>query len=118
MVEQLTGLEDLKAWLIDKGFRAFKKPFMPNDIDKCNWYACRDTALPCRECETNDGKPVQLVVMPYQFDSHASVEMDLTGEYNSVWYQLKAYGLPVSEFQARLDELEKSLVSSWNVLGA
>lgn len=77
------------------------------------WYACIKTKIPSRECESNKGKAQQLVIYPHQI---GGAEVQVTGEYNCVWYSLKAYSLTFDEAINRLNEIEESLIGAWNAL--
>jgi hypothetical protein len=115
------GCDELRAWLIADGFRVADDVFSRDN--GCNWYAYRRSAIPARECECNDGKPMQIVVRPFRFE-HAqavggaweSAEVDVTGEAGDVWYALKGYGLKPTDLMARLPEIEAALIAAWNAL--
>jgi len=117
---EMVGCDDLRAWLIENGFRC-EVDYLKECL-KTNWYAYRRTKLPARECECNDGKSMQLVVKPFAlnngFTTHESVEVSLRGEYGGIWYDLKAYSIDVQTFKARMDEIESNLVNAWNALNA
>jgi hypothetical protein len=115
------GCDELRAWLIANGFRVADDVFSRDN--GCNWYAYRRSAIPARECECNDGKPMQIVVRPFRLE-HAqavggaweSAEVDVTGEAGDVWYALKGYGLKPADLMARLPEIEAALIAAWNAL--
>lgn len=117
---EYTGCDDLREWLVSQGFTICTDHIHINR--GCNWYACRKTTLEARECETNEGKPMQLVANPYQVWDHQlgqywrSVEVDVTGEAGGVWYTLKAYSLRPKELRERLPEIERRLIAAWNAL--
>lgn len=116
------GLDDLREWLLAQGFHVSQDMIRDNG---CNWYAYRRSALPARECECNAGKPAQIVVRPHLFH-HASaptpsgawesVEVDVTGEANGIWWKLAAYSLKPDELRERLPEIELALVAAWNAI--
>lgn len=112
-------LTKLKDWLAEQGFQHYLNHLGSRD-NRANWYSCRKTNIECRECETNDGKRMQIVVNPHSYiihgDIHESVEINVTGEAGGVWYQLNAYSLSVDEVHTRLDEIERNLIAAWNAL--
>jgi len=118
---QLTGCDDLREWLIANGFKVAHDSL--NKDNNCNWYAYRRSAITARECEHNDGKPMQIVVRPFMYTHHSmmhgewkSAEIDVTGEAGGVWFKLSAYGLKHDELHARLGDIERSLIAAWNAL--
>lgn len=121
MQTDLYGCDELREWLIGQGFKCAIDSLGRDK--ECNWYAYRRSELQARECECNDGKPMQLVVRPYKF-SHPSApdgawesaEVDVTGEAGGLWYQLKAYSLKHDELRTRFGDIERSLIAAWNGL--
>jgi len=118
---KLTGSDDLREWLTSQGFRTWQDG-LAHSGNACNWYATRKTHLQARECEGNKGKPVHILVKPYEFtfrggDAASSVEVDVTGEANGIWYKLQAYSLSHDDLRGRLDEIESSLIAAWNAVG-
>jgi hypothetical protein len=119
-VTNFKGRDDLREWLIVQGFKVSLDSITRDN--GCNWYAYRRSAIPARECECNDGKPMQIVVRPYLFlpsggrSEHRSTEVDVTGEAGGVWFKLSAYSLRDGELQARLPDIEASLIAAWNAL--
>jgi hypothetical protein len=118
---KLTGSDDLREWLTSQGFRTWQDG-LAHSGNACNWYATRKTHLQVRECEGNKGKLVQILVKPYEFtfrggDTASSVEVDVTGEANGIWYKLQAYSLSHDDLRGRLDEIESSLIAAWNAAG-
>ena len=117
------GLDDLREWLESQGFRV-SQYYMQRE-NGCNWYAYRRSELPARECECNDGKPMQIAVRPHLF-RHASAptpsgawescEVDVTGEANGIWWKLAAYNLKPEELRERLPDIEAALIAAWNAL--
>ena len=120
-VRPLFGCDELRKWLETQGFRV--APESLSRDNGCNWYAYRRSAIPARECECNDGKPMQLVVRPFRIE-HSSVpggvwesaEVDVTGEAGSHWYKLTCYSLKHDELRGRLHEIEAALIAAWNAL--
>lgn len=117
----LTGSDDLREWLTSQGFRTWQDGLAHPD-NLCNWYATRKTHLQARECECNKGKSMQLLVKPFEFtfrtgDTASSVQVDVTGEANGIWYKLQAYSLSHDDLRGRLDEIESSLIAAWNASG-
>ena len=120
-VRPLAGCDALREWLITQGFKV-THDYLSRD-NECNWYAYRRSALPARECETNDGKPMQIVVRPFKYRHPStmhhewqSAEVDVTGEAGGAWYKLSAYSLTHEELRTRLAEIESSLIAAWNAL--
>ncbi len=112
-------ISELLTWLELRGF-SFAKSQFPGKTNDAGWYAWRRTAIyPVRECECNGAK-MQLVVNPYSHSldgkTWESVEVDVTGECDGIWYKLTAYSLSPKEFAGRLDQIEASLVRAWNAL--
>jgi hypothetical protein len=121
-VRPLIGCDDLRQWLEAQGFKCAEDG-LANKDNQCNWYAYRRSAIPARECECNDGKPMQIVVRPFKYRHPStmhgewqSAEVDVTGEAGGAWYKLSAYGLKHEELQARMGEIESSLIAAWNAL--
>lgn len=114
------GLDDLREWLEAQGFRTAVYSLGGRD-NQCNWYAYKLSTLPARECECNDGKPMQLVVRPFKCAfspprAWESVEVDVSGEAGGVWFKLMAYSLTPSELRSKLPEVEARLIAAWNSL--
>lgn len=115
---ELTGLEEFREWMTEKGFVHYKNQFSQNG-NYCNWYSCRRVKQETRECETN-GHKINIAVTPFQswFDSKRfeSVQVDITGECDGVWYKLQAYSLSMEEFKEKIDDVESALVKAWGAL--
>lgn len=116
------GCDTLRQWLTTQGFRVALDN-LGREGNECNWYAYRRSAIPARECECNDGKPMQIVVRPWRIaDRNApggaweSAEVDVTGEAGSHWYRLQCYSLKHGELMGRLHEVEAALIAAWNAL--
>lgn len=123
-VRALFGCDELREWLTSQGFRAAEDG-LRHDGNQCNWYAYKRSAIPARECECNDGKPMQIVVKPHRFLHHSapggaweSVEVDVTGEVGGLWFKLQAYSVTQDELRERLGEIERNLIAAWNALQA
>ena len=120
-VRPLIGCDELRGWLIAQGFQVAHDSLSRDN--ECNWYAYKRSQIPARECECNEGKPMQLVVRPHKF-SHPrapsgaweSAEVDVTGEAGGMWFKLQAYSLKHDELRARLGEVESNLIAAWNAL--
>jgi hypothetical protein len=116
--EAAINMEQLREWLEQKGFFFAKNPFH-DETNSCDWYAWRRSKLPARDCDCN-GPKIQIVLIPYSYNYNGqqreSIEIDVTGEHNGVWYKLQAYSLTPAELIARLDEIETKLVKAWNSL--
>lgn len=112
-------LDGLKKWLESEGFRTSNNPTRSLH-NQCHWYAYRRSALPARECETNDGNGCQIVVYPYstQFCGrvHESTEVEVCGEAGGIWWKLQAYSIQPDELRDKLPEIEASLIAAWNGL--
>lgn len=112
-------LRELKEALTKIGFRtANMGPLDRGNL--CDWYAYRASKLPARECETNEGKPAQIVIKPAFIRlpglDYKNCEIELTGEVDEVWFKLMAYSIPYDEVVERLPKIEASLVRAWNAL--
>ena len=114
------GCDDLRKWFKSNGFSISLNQI--NSQNQCNWYAYRGTIHSARECESNEGKNIQIVVRPFELlhtfnvDKWQSAEVDLTGESGGVWFKLTAYGLNHDCLRARLPDIESNLVAAWNAL--
>ena len=120
--EKFTGCDDTRNWLVEKGFRLAKNG-LRGDMNECNWYAYRRSAIQARECECNDGKPMQIVVRPYKLVHQSipsgiseSATVDVTGEAGGVWFTLSAYSLKPDELKERLGDVEAGLIAAWNAI--
>lgn len=122
--KDFAGLDDLRGWLQSKGFKVYADN-LSREWNLCNWYACRKISADCRECETNEGKRMQVVVTPYcmmlpnndgTHTQRDSVEIAITGEAKAAWFKLMAYSLSHDELRDRMDEIEGRLASAWNAL--
>ena len=114
------AMNETRRWLEAQGFRVEKDALASRD-NLADWYAYRKTELPASECETNDGKRMQIVVKPHSLHipgriTSQSVEIDVTGEAGGVWYKLVAYNLKPDEMIANLPKIEASLIAAWNAL--
>ena len=111
-------MHDLKQWLIDKGFKSYNN-HLKSEYNMVDWYAARRTNSK-RDCECNN-RPVNLVVWPCSMRIpdgaiHESTSIEVTGEYNGLWYKLEAYSLSVDELKKNFDKIEESLVRAWEEL--
>ena len=115
----LTGCDQFRQWLGERGFRSEEDRFR-NEGNACNWYAYRRTDLAARECETNDGKRMQVVVKPFAYTrngiTHESATVEMTGEANGIWFNQQAYSIPQPVLMERFDDIERMLVRAWNAL--
>ena len=113
-----TRMPALHDFLTKKHFK-FGINTLRDKSNTCEWQAYRTSEIPARDCETN-GSGAQLVVVPFQYtikDSvHESVEIGIRGEYNEIWYELKAYAMSPAELTKNFKDVEASLVRSWNAL--
>lgn len=119
---QWHGLDRLRKWLEDQGFRIAKDdPDLEND---CNWYAYRRSELSARVCAGNPEKPgQQIVVHPFLLplrpvdETWGSVEVSVRGAcQDGVWFYLKAYAITPDELIANLQSIEGRLIAAWNAL--
>lgn len=114
------GCDALRSFLIANGF-ACAEDTLGRDRE-CNWYAYRRVRIDARECECNDGKPVQIVAKPFAHWSaenlYETVEFHITGECRSAWFDIKMYSMSAAEFMERISEVEQMLVRAWNALAA
>ena len=116
----MTGLDDLREWLIGNGFKTAINSLGPRD-NVCDWYAYRRSAIPARACECNAGKAMQIVVKPYSHGDRPewkSCEVDVTGEAGGVWYKLCSYSIKPDDLRERLPAIEAALIAAWNALHA
>lgn len=114
------GCDGLRDWLVAQGWIVTLDALGRGR--ECNWYAYRRAALEAIECETNDGKPLQIVVWPSRlWDGKGawweSASVEVTGEAGGLWYTVKAYSLQHDVLKARLQQIEASLVAAWNAIG-
>ena len=119
MADALSGCEDLREWLRERGFKVSKDP-LGSQGNECNWYAYKRTDHEARECECNEGKRMQVLIRPFSYvlhgDIHESSEIELTGEVGGLWFTLKAYGVKHAELKKRVEEIERMLIDAWNAL--
>lgn len=117
---EYVGCDGLREWLVAQGWTIAEDTLARGR--ECNWYAYRRSALEAIECETNDGRPLQIVVWPSRMLDGTgawweSASVELRGEAGGIWYTVKAYSLRHDEMMARLPQIEASLVAAWNALG-
>jgi hypothetical protein len=113
------GCDALREWLTLQGFTCLIDA-LKTQGSECNWYAYRRSKYPARECECNEGKPMQIVIRPFAYtagmQSWESAEIDVTGEVHGLWYKLSAYSVPHADLMGRLSKIESKLVDAWNAL--
>jgi len=119
-VTPLYGEDELRKWLETQGFQCAECHTRYRE-NECNWYAYRRSAIEARRCECNDNKPgMQIVVKPSVMTlsgtRHRSVEIELRGEYNAVWWNLSAYSMNPDQVPESLSFVEASLIAAWNAL--
>jgi hypothetical protein len=110
-------MDKLKSFLEKRGYNIYRTYLDQHNL--CDWYACKRTTS-SRECTSNE-KPVQIVVYPYRMVMrhvvvHESVTVDLTAEFNSVWWKLEAYSLSPKDVINKLDIIEENLIKAWEAL--
>jgi hypothetical protein len=114
----MRGCDGLRKWLIKQGFTCYLGYL--NRENDCNWSAYRKTEYPARECETNEGKAMQIVIHPFSYSEGTQrweiAEIEVIGEVKGLWFNLRAYSVPIDELKARLQEIEIRLLDAWNAL--
>ena len=117
MTAQFEGLPGLRADLVAAGFKLAYNCFSTSG-NWCNWYAYRRSTLAAPECESNEGKGVQIVVNPYEFEigEHQcrGVEVEITGEAGGRWHKVNAYSIKADELIQSMPEIEASLIAAWS----
>lgn len=112
------SLDELKEWLAAEGFR-FGENHLRGQHNECGWYAWRRSQHAAAECETN-GDKCQIVVQPHKFDhpnyTSESVEVNVCGQADGVWWELKAYSMPPEVAKVKMAKVESSLIAAWNGL--
>ena len=112
------NIGQLRDWLEQQGF-CFGNNQFRGQMNDCDWYAWRRSKLSARDCDCN-GPKMQIVVTPHSCNRDGkqweSVEADVAGECDGIWYKLRAYSLTPAELVTRLDEIETALVTAWNSL--
>ena len=115
----LKGCDNLREWLGAHGFGVEEDRFSGQG-NECNWLAYKRTKLDARECETNGGKRLQIVVKPFAYThngtTHESSSVEIVGEAGDVWFNQQAYSLGHDVLMKRLDDIERMLISAWNAL--
>jgi len=92
-----------KEKMLDAGYFAYRS--------HGGWYYCKQLPKLLPICECND-KCVQLVVFPYD----ETVEVEISGERNKIWYKLQSYAVLREHFLRRLPEIEAQLIAAWGAL--
>jgi len=119
MNKQFEGLPDLRADLHAAGFKLAYN-VLSTSGNWCNWYAYRRSRLAAPECECNEGKGIQIVVNPYEFEigerQCRGVEVEVTGEAGGRWHKVNAYSIKADELMQSLPEIEASLIAAWSAL--
>jgi hypothetical protein len=109
----------LKNFLELNGFKFQPWSHLTDDRNTIKWIAYRPINHDLRDCECND-KPPQLVINPYEWfmndNHHFSCEIEITGEYNGLWFQLKSYSISLEDIMTNLDGIELMLSRSWNAI--
>lgn len=119
--QTLVGCDKLRNWFRDSCFEVSYFDGSPS-LNKCNWYAYRDSAIPARECELNLGKPMQVVVRPLLVDvpefnlQLVSASVSVTGVFGDVPFKLECYSITHPVLMRRLPEIEARLIAAWNAL--
>lgn len=118
----MSEFKELRKWLEGNGFKFAENPIR-HHANECNWYAYRQSRFDARRCECNDDKPrMQILVNPSSIKLHGviheSVEVELCGEFDGVWWRMKAYSLKPSEVATKLYGIEFSLISAWDALSS
>ncbi len=114
----MRGCDDSREWLITQGFKCYLS--YRKQENTCNWYACRKTEYSARECETSDGKAMQIVIDPFSYNDGTKIwenaKIKVIGEVKGLLFNLSAYSVPIDELKARLQEIEVRLLDAWNAL--
>lgn len=80
------------------------------------WYAWRPSKS-ATFCECND-KPPQFVIKPWEAEYYGkvthSMELELVGERNGLWYKLQAYSMPMGT--DKIEEVSTALIRAWESL--
>jgi hypothetical protein len=115
--ETVVNMEQLREWLESQDFIFDRNPYH-YPVNNCNWLAWRQSKLLAKDCDYNG--TIHIVLVPYSHNYNGqqrdSVEVDITGARDGIWYKLQAYSLTPAELIARLDEIETKLVKAWNSL--
>lgn len=117
----MNSQNDLLDFLTQRGFVKCRNTWGGPE-NQCDWYAVKRYAAE-HLCETNSNKlGIQMVVWPYELhfpqlkNPSRSVEIEITGEANGIWYKLCAYSIPWEDAVERFDEITESLVVAWDAL--
>ena len=116
----LSGADELREWLIGNGFVCAENSLRHQE-NVCNWYAYRRSEMSARSCECNyDKQGMQIVVRPSEFTlnghTHRSVEIELCGEANGVWWKINEYSLKPEEVPGKFADVERGLIAAWNAI--
>lgn len=119
MSAQFEGLPDLRADLESAGFRLAHNNLAFRD-NWCNWYAYRPSSIEAPECECNEGKRIQIIVYPHEFDAGDIVakgaEVEVCGEAGGRWYKLRCYSINADKLVQCLPDIEASLIAAWSAI--
>lgn len=114
----MTTQTELKEILISMGYTVKFNP-LNSEYNECDWYAYRGFSS-TRKCECNEKKDIQVVIYPYEYSKRGiygqKVEIDLTGQFNEVWWKLQSYSINWDEIKDKHDSIVKSLISAWEHL--
>ena len=99
-----------KSRLIDYGFKEYEQRF-EWPITKKELFQRRFTNQ--RVCERNGNIFINVLAVAIK-DEAPTFEISLTAEHNSVWWDLKAYGLSEEELDQKLPIIEATLVNLFN----
>lgn len=110
-------LDQLKLWLEGHAFH-IEPTRVRESSDQCDWYVWRQTVTG-RNCETH-GDRLSIVVYPYSGLLNGrireGVEVELCGQYDSLWWEFRVYSITPNDLVARLPVIEGGLVAAWNGL--
>ena len=111
--------DNLKEWLKDKGFHEYPN-VLASVENECKWIACKRQKSKY-VCESNYDKPgIRVVVLPHKWciggNECASVDVEIRGEANGIWYTLQAYSLSWEELPAKFDQVADALLRAWESL--
>ncbi len=131
------GAKNFMSWLLEQDFTIELAP-CSSILNQCNWIAYKRSKLLARRCECNqDKKGIILSITPYNYSSHSldvigikpsnydtsssniNCEIEIRGQVNGAWYQVKSFGVNVNDLmstEGKLEEIESNLITAWNAI--
>lgn len=120
MSETFIGATEILTFLQNNNYKISYSHDHRFQKNVCNWYAYKQVAPNCRRCETNDRAGIQLLVTPFIFSGEHKIQpnvvLEITGETDGVWYNLKAYSMTFEELPNIIDDVAERLVRAWEAL--